>query len=93
MDFQGFGQDVLQVIEEYGLPIDNFALSLTLDSSRFNALFAQHPRLIGGRVVEERLTINGLQGSIQIVRRLEVQPKISITITKVSDVKVLMVPS
>ncbi len=74
VDFQALGQDILQVIEQHGLQVDNFGLSITLATARFDALFAQHPRLISGRMVEEGISVNGLQASIQILRRLEVRP-------------------
>ena len=74
VDFRALGQDILQVIEQHGLQVDNFGLSLTLASARFDALFAKDPRLISGRMIEEGVTVNGLQASIQILRRLEVRP-------------------
>lgn len=74
LDFEALGRDTLRVFEQYGLQVDNFGLSITLTSEFFDAHFAQHINVIHGRMVGVNITVDGKQGSIQILRRLEVRP-------------------
>lgn len=73
-DFEALGRDVLRIFEQHGLQAENFGLSITLTSALFDGLFAQHPKVIHGRMVGTNITVDGIQGSVQILRRLEVRP-------------------
>lgn len=73
-DFEALGRDVLKVFEQHGLQVDNFGLSITLTGEFFDARFAQHAEVIHGRMVGVNVSVDGKQGSIQFLRRRDVNP-------------------
>lgn len=74
LDFEALGRDALKVFEQHGLQVDNFGLSITLPGEFFDAYFAQHAKVVHGRMVGVNISVDGKQGSIQLLRRRDVHP-------------------
>ena len=76
IDLETIGADVLAVLERHALPSDNFGLSVTLSATMFDELFGDHPKLVNGRTVIVNITVNGVQGSVQILKRHTFPPEL-----------------
>jgi hypothetical protein len=72
--FAALCRDTLTVIRTHGLDPDDFALSITLAAQVFDALFADHSDLMYGHSLYRNMTVDGTSASIQILRRMEVNP-------------------
>jgi hypothetical protein len=74
LDFEAIARDVLLALQSHQLQPDNFGVSITLPRVAFDTLFEQHPNLVNGRMVGINVTVNGIQASVQVLRRREIAP-------------------
>jgi hypothetical protein len=78
IDFNTIGEDILHVLTIHNIPVALFNVTVTMSPEEFDQVLGDYPDLIEGQTVIVNVTMNNIQGSIQIRKRYTFPPELVI---------------